>query len=70
MLNLQSQFEPGPSHDRFEGTESRLNILRRQIAFYRQNLRQSFDAEFAAIYAREIARAERELGDLLGKPRC
>jgi hypothetical protein len=33
-------------------------------------LRQSFDAEFAAIYAREIARAERELADLLGKPRC
>jgi hypothetical protein len=34
MLNLQSQFEPGPSsHDRFEGTESRLNTLRRQIAF-------------------------------------
>jgi hypothetical protein len=65
MLNLQRQIE----HEPFDQTGSRLNILRRQIAFYRQNLRQSSDVEFATIYAREILEAQRELTDLLNQVR-
>ena len=66
MLNLLSRVEienrwTEPS----EGTEDRLNVLRRQISIYRQNLRQTLDAEFAAIYVREIVRAECELAGLL-----
>jgi hypothetical protein len=59
MLNSQDH----PYNSR-EETEGRLNILRRQITFYRNSLRQSSDAEFAAIYTREIMDAQRELADL------
>ncbi len=47
------------------GLESRLNLLRRRIALCREHLRQGFDAEFAAVYAREIREAQQELAELL-----
>jgi hypothetical protein len=47
------------------GVECRLNMLRRRIALCREHLRQGFDPEFAAVYVREIAEAQRELADLL-----
>jgi hypothetical protein len=65
MLNILSRIELDYPADRLGGSEDRLNILRRQIAFYRQNLRQTLDKEFAAIYAREIVRAECELAGLM-----
>jgi hypothetical protein len=65
MPNLQPQFE----REGLGGTEGRLNTLRRQIAFYRQNLRQSSDAEFTTIYAREIAQAESEMACLVKQAR-
>jgi len=45
--------------------EARAAALRRQIALYRQQLRQSFDRDFTAICAREIAEAQFELASLL-----
>jgi hypothetical protein len=65
MLNILSRIELDYPADPSDGSEDRLNILRRQIAFYRQNLRQTVDREFAAIYAREILRAEGELAGLM-----
>ena len=61
MLNTQSQGErDGQAED-----GRRLNILRRRIALCREQLRQGFDAEFSAVYVREIAEAQRELAELL-----
>ena len=65
MLNLLSRVELDDRTDLSRGAEDRLNVLRRQIAFYRQNLRQTLDAEFAAIYVREIVRAQFEVAVLL-----
>jgi len=50
MLNLLSRVEIEDYWiEQSAASEGRLNILRRQIAFYRQNLRQTADAEFAAM---------------------
>ena len=66
MLNLLSRVEIEDCWiEQSEASEDRLNILRRRIAFYRQNLRQTADAEFAAIYLREIQRAQSEVAGLL-----
>ena len=65
MLNLFSRIELDYTADKLDESKDRLNVLRRQISIYRQNLRQTFDAEFAAIYVREIVRAECELAGLL-----
>ena len=66
MLNLLSRVEIEDYWiEQSAASEGRLNILRRQIAFYRQNLRQTADAEFAAIYLREIVRAQSEVAGLL-----
>ena len=66
MLNLLSRVEIEDFWiEQSAASEDRLNILRRQIAFYRQNLRQTADAEFAAIYLREIVRAQSEVAVLL-----
>ena len=68
MLMLQ----PNVDRDRLRylasvnGMEDRVTILRREITIYRQQLRQSFDPEFVAIYARELAAAQCELARLLG----
>ena len=65
MLNFLSRIELDYPAGKSDGSKDRLNVLRRQISIYRQNLRQTFDAEFAAIYVREIVRAECELAGLL-----
>jgi len=63
MLMLEAPLDRGlhPHRD----VEVRVAALRRQIALYRQQLRQSFDPDFTAIYAREIAEAQFELASLL-----
>ena len=46
----------------------RTEVLRRQIAFYRQCLRRSSGAEVAAIYLRQLTAAELELSELEEDP--
>ena len=47
--------------------DERINVLRRQLAIYRAQLRSSFDPEFVSIYAREVALAQYELARLVGR---
>jgi hypothetical protein len=63
MLMLEAQLERGSHPD--SDVAVRIAALRRQITLYRQQLRQSFDPEFVAIYAREIAEAQFELANHL-----
>jgi len=63
MLMLEAPLDRS-SHPHRD-VEVRVAALRRQIALYRQQLRQSFDLDFTAIYAREIAEAQFELASLL-----
>lgn len=53
------------ARDRQAEESRRLNVLRRRIALCREHLRRGFDAEFSAVYVREIAEAQRELAELL-----
>ena len=57
--------EEAEPHNHDGNAESRLNVLRRRIALCREHLRRGFDPAFAAVYAREIADAQRELAELL-----
>ena len=63
MFVLEAPLERGLRSHR--DVEARVAALRCQIALYRQQLRQSFDPDFTAIYAREIADAQFELASLL-----
>ena len=66
MLMLEVPLGAGSHSD--SDVAERIAALRRQIALYRHQLRQSFDPEFVAIYAREIAEAQFELKNLLRPP--
>ena len=63
MFVLEAPLERGLHSHR--DVEARVATLRRQIALYRQQLRQSFDRDFTGIYAREIAEAQFELASLI-----